>query len=140
MDFLNGNDKKPGIGIALVGIGLIVALLAVVALVSSPIMRLLGFRYESLGGFILYFILSAAVSYPVEQVADALPKALFDLGRIPKGVAVCGYLFLDSIVTFCSFRLVDHLMPSVSSNILSLAVLSVLAALPGAREIGKKEP
>ena len=132
--------RKPGIGIALVGIGLIVALLAVVALVSSPIMRLLGFRYESLGGFILYFILSAAVSYPVEQVADALPKALFDLGRIPKGVAVCGYLFLDSIVTFCSFRLVDHLMPSVSSNTLSLAVLSVLAALPGAREIEKKEP
>ena len=53
---MNGNDKKPGIGIALVGIGLIVALLAVVALVSSPIMRLLGFRYESLGGFILYFV------------------------------------------------------------------------------------
>ena len=47
------------------GTVLIIAVLSIIAIFSSAIMRLLGFEYESVGGFILYFIIASIVSYPM---------------------------------------------------------------------------
>ena len=102
-------------------------------------MRLLGFEYESVGGFILYFIIASIVSYPMNLVAGAFLKALLNLDRITRKMAVCMYVLLDTITTFFGFYIVDYFMPSVSANTISLIVLALVFALFGISDVKKKE-
>ena len=102
-------------------------------------MRLLDFEYESVGGFILYFIIASIVSYPMNLVAGAFPKALLNLDRITREMAVCMYVLLDTITTFFGFYIVDYFMPSVSANTISLIVLALVFALFGISDVKKKE-
>ena len=102
-------------------------------------MRLLGFEYESVGGFILYFIIASIVSYPMNLVAGAFPKALLNLDRITREMAVCMYVLLDTITTFFGFYIVDYFMPSVSANTISLIVLALVFTLFGISDVKKKE-
>ena len=71
----NSNKKREKIIVFIIGSALIIAVLSIIAIFSGVIMRLLGFEYESVSGFILYFIIASIVSYPMNLVAGAFPKA-----------------------------------------------------------------
>ena len=135
----NSNKKREKIITFIFGALLIIIVLAIIAIFSGAIMRLLGFEYESVGGFILYFIIASVVSYPINLIARALPKALLNLDRITREIAVCMYVLLDTIATFYGFYIVDYFMPSVSANTISLIVLALVFALFGISDIKKKE-
>ena len=135
----NSNKEREKIITFILGALLIIVVLAIIAIFSGAIMRLLGFEYESVGGFILYFIISSLVSYPINLIARALPKALLNLDRITREIAVCMYVLLDTIATFYGFYIVDYFMPSVSANTISLTVLALVFALFGISDIKKKE-
>ena len=135
----NSNKEREKIITFILGALLIIVLLAIIAIFSGAIMRLLGFEYESVGGFILYFIIASVVSYPINLIAGALPKALLNLDRITREIAVCMYVLLDTIATFYGFYIVDYFMPSVSANTISLTVLALVFALFGISDIKKKE-
>ena len=135
----NSNKKREKIITFIFGALLIIIVLAIIAIFSGAIMRLLGFEYESVGGFILYFIIASVVSYPINLIAGALPKALLNLDRITREIAVCMYVLLDTISTFYGFYIVDYFMPSVSANTISLIVLALVFALFGISDIKKKE-
>lgn len=72
-------------------------------------------------------------------VAGAFPKALLNLDRITREMAVCMYVLLDTITTFFGFYIVDYFMPSVSANTISLIVLALVFALFGISDVKKKE-
>ncbi len=135
----NSNKEREKIITFILGALLIIVVLAIIAIFSGAIMRLLGFEYESIGGFILYFIIASVVSYPINLIAGALPKALLNLDRITREIAVCMYVLLDTIATFYGFYIVDYFMPSVSANTISLIVLALVFALFGISDIKKKE-
>lgn len=135
----NSNKKREKIITFIFGALLIIIVLAIIAIFSGAIMRLLGFEYESVGGFILYFIIASVVSYPINLIAGALPKALLNLDRITREIAVCMYVLLDTIATFYGFYIVDYFMLSVSANTISLIVLALVFALFGISDIKKKE-
>ena len=135
----NSNKEREKIITFILGALLIIVVLAIIAIFSGAIMRLLGFEYESVGGFILYFIIASVVSYPINLIAGALPKALLNLDRITREIAVCMYVLLDTIATFYGFYIVDYFMPSVSANTISLTVLALVFALFGISAIKKKE-
>ena len=135
----NSNKKREKIITFILGAVLIIAVLSIIAIFSGAIMRLLGFEYESVGGFILYFIIASVVSYPMNLVAGALPKALLNLDRITREMAVCMYVLLDTVTTFCGFYIVDYFMSSVSANTISLIVLALVFALFGISDVRKKE-
>ncbi len=135
----NSNKKREKIITFILGALLIIVVLAIIAIFSGAIMRLLGFEYESVGGFILYFIIASVVSYPINLIAGALPKALLNLDRITGEIAVCMYVLLDTIATFYGFYIVDYFMPSVSANTISLIVLALVFALFGISDVKKKE-
>ena len=116
---------------------LIIAVLSIIAVFSGAIMRLLGFEYESVGSFILYFVIASIVSYPMNLIAGALPKALLNLDRTRK-TAVCVYVLLDTITTFFGFYIVDYFMPSISANTVSLIVAALGFALLGISDVKKK--
>ena len=135
----NSNKKWEKIITFIFGALLIIIVLAIIAIFSGAIMRLLGFEYESVGGSILYFIIASVVSYPINLIAGALPKALLNLDRITREIAVCMYVLLDTIATFYGFYIVDYFMPSVSANTISLIVLALVFALFGISDVKKKE-
>ena len=135
----NSNKEREKIITFILGALLFIVVLAIIAIFSGAIMRLLGFEYESVGGFILYFIIASVVSYPINLIAGALPKALLNLDRITREIAVCMYVLLDTIATFYGFYIVDYFMPSVSANTISLTVLALVFALFGISDIKKKE-
>ena len=135
----NSNKEREKIITFILGALLIIVVLAIIAIFSGAIMRLLGFEYESVGGFILYFIIASVVSYPINLIAGALPKALLNLDRITREIAVCMYVLLDTIATFYGFYIVDYFMPSVSANTISLIVLALVFALFWISDIKKKE-
>ena len=135
----NSNKEREKIITFILGALLIIVVLAIIAIFSGAIMRLLGFEYESVGGFILYFIIASVVSYPINLIAGALPKALLNLDRITREIAVCMYVLLDTIATFYGFYIVDYFMPTVSANTISLTVLALVFALFGISDIKKKE-
>lgn len=135
----NSNKEREKIITFILGALLIIVVLAIIAIFSGAIMHLLGFEYESVGGFILYFIIASVVSYPINLIAGALPKALLNLDRITREIAVCMYVLLDTIATFYGFYIVDYFMPSVSANTISLTVLALVFALFGISDIKKKE-
>ena len=106
-------------------------MLSIIALVSGTVMKLFGFQYESIGSIILFFIIATIMSFPLNLIAGALPKALYELERISKLDALILYLTLDTIATSFGLKIVDYYMSSVSATTLSIVVISFLLALPG---------
>lgn len=137
---MSNNNKRESnkTVIFIIGIALIIAVLSIFAVFSASIMHWLGFEYESVGSFILYFIIASFVSYPMNLIAGAFPKALLKLKKISKSFAVFLYMVLDTIATFLGFYLVDVSMSSVASSNISLLVLALIFAALGISDITEK--
>ena len=108
-----------------------IGMLSIIALVSGTVMKLFGFQYESIGSIILFFIIATIMSFPLNLIAGALPKALYELERISKLDALILYLTFDTIATSFGLKIVDYYMSSVSATTISIVVISFLLALPG---------
>lgn len=129
MDFFKNNKEKL---ITFIVCGTIfVAVLSVIALLSGVVMRLFGFRYQSIWSIILFFIIATVVSYPINLIAGGLPKALYKLKRISKNIAIILYLALDTIATCFGLLIVDYCMSTIAASDLSKLVISFILVLPG---------
>lgn len=116
-----------------------IGMLSIIALVSGTIMKLFGFQYESIGSIILFFLIATIMSFPLNLIAGALPKALYELERISKLYAFILYLALDTIATSLGLKIVDYYMSSVSATTISIVVISFLLALPGGDDFKDKQ-
>ena len=125
----------------LLGSGIMILLLfgtfAVVALVGGNVMRLFGFRYDSVGQLLLYFLLGELIGLPLDLISTALPKALYRMGKVDRRQGNLLYVPMDTLFTMAAFWLADGLMASVSTTGLSLCILGLgtaLATLPIKKE------
>lgn len=107
------NDNKEKIRIFIICGTIFIAVLSIISVISGAIMRLFGFQYKSVGSIVLFFIIATALSFPLNLIAGGLPKALYELGRISKKVALILYLILDTVAT--SFGLEKMIIPKISS-------------------------
>lgn len=122
----------------LLGMGLILALLAAVSLVAGGVMKLFGFTYDSVGSLVLYFVAASVLSAVFGQVFSALPKVLYEMGKLNRAEGVILYLVLDTLVTAAGLGVVDRWMPSVTASDRAIVAVSLLLALPGLRDFRKK--
>lgn len=135
MDFFKNNKEKL---ITFIVCGTIfVAVLSVIELLSGVVMRLFGFRYQSIWSIILFFIIATVVSYPINLIAGGLPKTLYKLKRISKNIAIILYLALDTIATCFGLLIVDYCMSTIAASDLSILVISFILALPGIEDFKK---
>lgn len=116
-----------------------IGVLSIIALISSQEMRLFGFTYESVGSIILFFLIATLISFPLNLIAGALPKALYSLQRINKVNAFILYLTIDTVATSLGLMIVDYYMPSISASTISIIIISFLLALPGKDEFKDKQ-
>ena len=106
-------------------------ILSIIALISGSIMKIFGFQYKSIGSIILFFIIATIMSFPLNLIAGALPKALLKLGKINRQAAFILYLILDTIATSFGLKVVDYYMPTVSAKNISIIIISLLFAFMG---------
>lgn len=116
-------------------VGIIFGIVFALALGSGFIMKIFGFRYESVGKIILFFLIFAIVGFPMEVFAKAFPNALLSLNRISLINAKVLYVFLDITATTIAMAVVDHFMKSVSATLLSIFVISFLFAITSLDEV-----
>lgn len=118
---------------ALLGGGVIALLFfgafAVVALVGGNVMELFGFRYDSVGQLLLYFLLGELLGLPLDLLSTALPRALYRLGKVERWQGNLLYIPMDALFTMGAFWLADQWMDRVSTTGLSLCILGFGMAL-----------
>ena len=115
----------------LIGGTIFLAILSIIALISGSIMKIFGFQYKSIGSIILFFIIATIMSFPLNLIAGALPKAFLKLGKINRQTAFIIYLILDTIATSFGLWAVDYYMPTVSATNISIIIISLLFAFMG---------
>ncbi len=117
---------------------IIFVIVSVLAIFGGSVMRIFGFEYDSVGKVILFFAISAVISFPISTFAGALPEVLLEMERISIRTAKILFLIFDTFATSLGMSLVDYFMTSVSATDLSILVISVLLALPDVKDIGKQ--
>ena len=115
------------------------AVSAVCGLVCATLMVPLGFQYQGVWDIVVFFFWGGLVSIPVSLTAEALPQALYSLGKLPLWGARTLYLLLDAFATGLGLAVVDLFMDTVSATDLSLWLAGFLLALPGLKDIGRKK-
>lgn len=105
--------------------------LSIIALISGFIMKIFGFQYKSIGNIVLFFIIATIMSFPLNLIAGAFPKALLKLGKINRQTAFIIYLILDTIATSFGLLVVDYYMPTLSATNISIIIISLLFAFMG---------
>ena len=108
-------NKENLVGFLLCG-ALLAGVLSMIALIGGAVMGFFGFSYTSVGSVILFFMIAAMISYPLNLLASALPKALLALDKIDRRSAVMLYLLLDTAATFIGLHIVDYVMQSISAT------------------------
>ena len=117
---------------------IILGVIAVIALLSGSVMRIFGFEYESVGDIILFFIITMIVGFPLELLAEGLPRALVSLGRAGKNDATIFYVILDTLSTAAAMAITDYFMESVTARDLSILVISLLFSLTSIKDFREK--
>lgn len=132
-------DAKAILLAALMLVGMTFGVAAVCGLVCAVFMLPLGFRYDGLWDIVVFFFWGSVFAIPFSLVASALPKAFYSLGKLPLWGARLCYLFLDAFATALGLAAVDLVMDSITAPGAALALAGLLLALPGLKDIGKKE-
>ena len=120
-------------------IGIIIGIVAVIAIIGGSIMHLFGFEYRSIGQLILFFVIVAVVGFPLELFAKAFPEAMLSLGRLSLQDARILFVLLDLLSTIFSMAIVDYFMDSVTATDASRLVISLILALLSREDFDERE-
>lgn len=111
-------------------VGIIVAIISIIAIFGGALMKVFGFTYQSVGSIVLFFAISGVLAFPIELFVKAIPKVLFSrFKKINAVEAKVMFVILDTLLSMVMFSLVDHFMKSVSATPISLFVVSLVMSL-----------
>ena len=114
----------------LIIVGIIVAIVLVIAIFGGTLMKLFGFTYQSVGSIILFFVISGILAFPIELFVKAIPKVLFlHFKKINELEAKIMFVVLDTLLSMVMFSTVDYFMKSVSATPISLFIVSLVMSL-----------
>lgn len=114
----------------LVIVGIIVAIVSLLAISGGALMKIFGFTYQSVGSIILFFVVSGILAFPIELFVKAIPKVLFlHFKKINAFEAKVIFIVLDTSLSMMMLSLVDYYMKSVSATSVSLFVVSLVMAM-----------
>lgn len=126
-------ETKPKLLDVVIVIGLLGAGLSLLAVFAGSFMHLLGLQYDTPKSFILYFIVASVLAYLLNigfVLMYGMILATTNLkNKLNQNLWHWSLVLLDTLASMISFSVVDHFMPSVSANFLSILVISILFAL-----------
>ena len=114
--------------------GIILFVIAIIAVISGSVMRIFGFEYESVGSIILFFVVVMAAGFPGEILSSALPRALVASGWSTEKQGIVSYVILDTMFSAVSMAFADYFMDSVSVSDLAILIISFLFAVTSIKD------
>ena len=120
-------------------VGIIVAIVAMIAYFGGAVMKVFGFEYESPGSIVLFFLFTAIAGFPAETIAKAFPRSLLSLEKITVRGAKVLFVILDTAVTAVSMAIVDYFMDSVTATDASILAISLILALLSREDFDERE-
>lgn len=121
-------------------VGIIVAIVSLIAIFGGALMKIFGFTYQSVGSIILFFAISGILAFPIELFVKAIPKVLFShFKKINTFEAKVVFIILDTSLSMIMMSLVDYYMKSVSATSISLFVVSLVMALLCMNDVTENE-
>ena len=114
---------------------LLLAVFAGVVFLGGGLMKLFGFEYTSKGAMFLFFLLTALAGFPLEVLAQALPKALLQMELLSTTAARVLFVVLDTAVTAAAMLLVDGAMRSVCAPFPAILAVALAMALTSVKDI-----
>ena len=121
-------------------VGIIVAIVSLIAIFGGALMKIFGFTYQSVGSIILFFAISGILAFPIELFVKAIPKVLFShFKKINAFEAKVVFIILDTSLSMIMMSLVDYYMKSVSATSISLFVVSLVMALLCMNDVTENE-
>ena len=120
-------------------VGIIVAIVAMIAYFGGAVMKVFGFEYESPGSIVWFFLFTAIAGFPAETIAKAFPRALLSLEKITVRGAKVLFVILDTAVTAVSMAIVDYFMDSVTATDASILAISLILALLSREDFDERE-
>ena len=131
--FCNMKEKIKKLAVSVLGYsiiaGIILFVIAIIAVISGSVMRIFGFEYESVGSIILFFVVVMAAGFPGEILSSALPRALVASGWSAGKQGIVFYVILDTLFSAVSMAFADYFMDSVSASDLAILIISFLFAV-----------
>lgn len=125
---------EPILGYSIVAI-IFIGIVSIPALLGGGIMKLFGFRYDSIGSIIIFFMASAVIGFPLETFVGAFSKALLSVGKATLCQAKVIFVLLDTMASMIVLALVDYFMRSVYATELSIFVVALVMALLSVKEL-----
>ena len=126
-------DNKPKPIDFIIVFGLLLIGLSLLAVFAGSLMHLLGLQYDTPKSFILYFILASVVAYLLNigfiLIYSLVIAAAGIKDKMSRNLWRWSFILLGVLSSIIGFTVMDHFMPSVSANFLSILVISVLFAL-----------
>ena len=111
-------------------IGIVIAIVSLLAIFGGALMKVFGFTYQSIGSIILFFAIAGILAFPIELLVTAIPKVLFSrFKKINALEAKLMFVVLDTALSMAMLSLVDYFMKNVSATPLSLLAVSLGMAL-----------
>lgn len=124
----------------LIIVGIIVAIISLVAIFGGALMKIFGFTYQSIGSIILFFTLSGILAFPIELFVKLIPKVLFLHFKIISAFeAKAIFVVLDTFLSMIMMSLVDYFMKKVSATSVSLFIVSLVMALLCMNDVTKSK-
>lgn len=126
----------------LVGTLCILFLLLVFSLVAvfyGGVMSCFGFEYRSLWSLLLFFMVTGFITFPVEALYTYSIKQAINMEKISQTKGKILFCLFDFISNFLAMVLVEHVMDSISANLLGFATGALLFSLTSVGDI-KKTP
>lgn len=114
--------------------GIILIIIAAIAIISGSIMRIFGFEYKSVGSIILFFVVVMVVGFPLDILSSAFPRALVSSGWSTENQGIVFFVILDTLFTAVSMALADYFMDSVSVSDLAILIISFLFAVTSIKD------
>ena len=99
------------------------------AILFCILLVIFGFEFASLWTGIIFAVLLCAISLPLEIFASAIPRALFELGKLSKHTAQILFVILDTSATFAVLAILDYFMNDVSILPISAFIIALIIVL-----------
>lgn len=134
-------DVADSVAVFLAAVLLFIGAIALISVFSGEIMRCFGFTYNSVKSVMIFFVVGALVSWPINLTAEAIPKVLcYDKKVITKWQALVMYILLATFASAVGLSVVDARMKSVVANKTSILVVSLLFSMCNCRAIIWQRP
>lgn len=124
-------------GILLVSVFLLF-ILSITAFFGGNFMRLFGFHYDNHWSVIWFFLWSEILGLPLDFLALAFPRTMYQLGKCPAYQAKILFVFLQTSFGFFIMYLLDNYLTNVSATPTALFAVCLVGALIGMGDVTKE--